>query len=114
MPTVPKWRADQYNFTHRFQFFERKLQPEREQQKRHADLGKQFDIMGVSHRDTTRIGANQHTGDDVPQNERLLQLMGEQSTEQRSNNDDDDVGGDTHEETCKDVTFGERCWTARP
>ena len=86
-------RADERHLPHRFQFLERKLQPQREKQERYPDLRQQFDIVNVGIDQVAGVRADQDARQNVSQDDGLFEPLEENRAEQRGHDDDDDIRG---------------------
>jgi len=86
--------AHQSNVTNRLEFLQRKFNTQGEKQQGYAHLGKKFDVMGIGNEHPTGDRTKHNSGQDIPQDQRLTQALGQQPTPQSGNDDDSDIGGD--------------------
>jgi len=78
------------------QAFQGKLQPQREEEKGHADLRELFHLVDFRDRNPPRKGTHRDTRQNIPYNERLVEPASPKSSEKPCDNDDNEICGDTH------------------
>jgi len=67
--------ADQGHFLHRLEIPERELKPKSKKQKGNPDLCKLLNFVDTRNRETARVGAQDHSSQDVAQNQWLPQSL---------------------------------------
>ena len=72
-------RAAKGDGTDRLELAERQLEPEREQQQRHAELCQLLDVVHVHDREPTREWTDEHTREHVPDHQRLTEPLREEA-----------------------------------
>ena len=99
-------RPDEGNPPDRLELLERELQAEGEQQERDADLGQQLDVVGVGDGPANRVRTDEHAGQDVAEDQRLAQRLGDETADQAGHDDDREVCGDPHQQRVAAVRPG--------
>ena len=74
-------RADKGNIFDRAKIFEGKFQAKGKQQQCHPDFGKQFNIVDFGNRHAAGMRAKDDAGQNIPENQRLMQPLHNQTTE---------------------------------
>ena len=76
------------------QIAERHFQAEGEEHERHADFGKDLDVVNLQHGRPGGVRSHQNTRGDVPHKERQSQCAGEQTAQQPGDDHQHEVGCD--------------------
>jgi hypothetical protein len=89
-------RAHERDFPHGPQFVEREFEAQGKEQERHPNLCQQFDIVNPRDRDPSRVGTNQHAGQNVAEDQGLLQALDHQTAKQPRHHNKHNIRGNTH------------------
>ena len=88
--------ADERDRADRRQLAERQLEPQREQQQRDAELGQLLDVVDVADGRPAGERADEHAGEDVPDDQRLPEPLRQVAADQRGEQDEREIGNKFH------------------